>query len=189
MFLACMCCLISLYGFSQSKTTTIRIKNNSTWEPVLEYLPTESEGFEENKMNKKIIRKLNEVYELCTSINDIGSPEQIMKEPNFESLCDFADMQPNYSAACLMKANETHNKAILAVTSLEDAMILAAKNRNDNLVKRIRFVKSDMQMVYENSAFALKSSTLKDYNTYISWAVNMAKTIPEKIEKLIESCR
>ena len=57
MFLACMGCLISLYGFSQSKTTTIRIKNNSTWEPVLEYLPTGSEGFEENKMNKKIILK------------------------------------------------------------------------------------------------------------------------------------
>ena len=140
-------------------------------------------------ITKEISKKLNDAYELCIDINNIGSPEQIMKKANFETLCNFAGWQPTYSAACAIKANETYNKVSSVITSLEDAMLLAAKNGNDNLARNIRYTKDEVERIKENTAIAKKSSTLDNYNKYIGFAVIIAKDIPPKIRKLIESCK
>ena len=56
-FILSMCLLTSLYGYSQSKTTVIHSKNESSWEPVIDDISryTKSQNKSNNGSNSSVV--------------------------------------------------------------------------------------------------------------------------------------
>ena len=146
---------------------------------------------EDNK--KAVIIFLNLALKNCIFINNLESPEEMVKNEAYATSHQFFYNEPiTYNAACFQKAKMTYYQAKQANGYLFQAIIFAAKNRDDELIKELKYKKHIIDKIIDCAIDAKYAAfynaiELGDYKHNMNAALNNSLKATEQIKILLNT--
>ena len=140
-----------------------------------------------DKGKKDIMFYLEKSIEYCTRIAESETPEQIYRSKTQIDLHEkFVGIPLTYDRACWVRANVITNHLLMILGCLEEAMIIAAKDKKESLTRKIQYENDFARRIIDDAKAARLVTGTEHYDKKITEALNSTEKISINIKELID---